>query len=221
MGSRAGIDGWPKATAPGAGLAVPAQPCRSAVLLSRARSAVPAQHGRHQQQHAHRHGPLRQAVRLTADALHRSARWSAPSSRSRARRRSLRGNPAALDALTHLCLFDFGPPRAGLGSHCHRSEANNASGGKFRLWRCLREGLCELCGKRPASYSVNVERAAQCPGRVGCSVPGHGGDVVGDGFGISALVEQRRHLTQAACPPFGDGIQHQRLASRFRGDLAA
>ena len=48
---------------------------------------------------------------------------------------------------------------------------------------------------------------------------GDGGHEVRDRFGVLALVEHRRHLPETACATFGDGVQHERLAARFGGDL--
>src|ERR1700693_1882460 len=55
----------------------------------------------------------------------------------------------------------------------------------------------------------------------GRSVAGDGSDEVGDLFGFLAPVELRRHLAEAARAAFGDRVEHERLASRFGGDLAA
>jgi len=76
---------------------------------------VAARDSHEQQQAPQRNGPAGDPIGTSTDALDRSAQWPAAP-----RRHTFGSHPAALDALAHVDILDFGPPSTGLGSHCHR-----------------------------------------------------------------------------------------------------
>jgi hypothetical protein len=165
---------------------------------------VGAENSDRDQQEPERHGPRSNPVRPSADALDPPAGRPAPHGSARPL-----GHTPTLDALAHVRLFDIGPPGTGLGSSCHRGDANNASGGRFRLSRYLRQDAVRYDSPLRnvgQNFSEPVERR---------SVTGDGREEVGDGFGVVALIEQRRHLAEAARAAFGDRIEHERLTPRF------